>query len=199
MNQASARITGIMANTKRKCGGCGEYFRPDRTFPGPVAWCSPDCGLIVARKRAPAVKASQAKQERKDNREAKQRIKTRSEWLKEAQSAVNAYVRERDKDLPCVSCGRHHQGQYHAGHYRSVGSAPELRFETSQIHKQCAPCNNHLSGNLINYRLELLQRVGLNVLAWIEGPHEPKKYTIDDLRTIRDDYRAKLKAMRDKT
>jgi hypothetical protein len=153
--------------------------------------------VIVARKRAPVVKASQAKQGRKENKEAKERIKTRAKWLKEAQSAVNAYVRERDKDLPCVSCGRHHQGQYHAGHYRSVGSAPELRFETSQIHKQCSACNNYLSGNLIPYRAELINRVGLNVLAWIEGPHPAKRYTIDDLRAIRDDYRAKLKAMRD--
>jgi hypothetical protein len=188
-----------MSNSKRKCGGCGEYFKPDRTFPGPVAWCSSDCALIVARKRLPAVKASQAKQERKANREARERIKTRSEWLKESQAAVNSYVRERDKDLPCVSCGRHHEGQYHAGHYRSVGSAPELRFETRQIHKQCQPCNNHLSGNLIPYRQELLKRVGADVLEWIEGPHQSKKYTIDDLRSIRDDYRARLKSMRDET
>lgn len=186
-----------MATATRKCGGCGNRFRPEgNTFPGPVAWCSPECGLVVARKRVPAVKAHQKRQERKEHKEAKQRIKTRSEWLKEAQNAVNAYVRERDKDLPCVSCGRHHQGQYHAGHYRSVGSEPALRFEVLQIWKQCAPCNNHLSGNLIPYRAELLRRVGAETLAWIEGPHEAKKYSIDDLRAIRDEYRAKLKAMK---
>jgi hypothetical protein len=181
----------------RKCGGCGNRFRPEgKTFPGPVAWCSPECGLTVARKRVPAVKAFQERQERKENKEAKQRIKTRSEWLREAQSAVNAYVRERDKDLPCVSCGRHHEGQYHAGHYRSVGSAPELRFDTRQIWKQCAPCNNHLSGNLINYRLELIRRIGIAEVEAIEGPHDVKKYSIDDLRAIRDDYKLKLKQLR---
>jgi len=185
-----------MATATRKCGGCGNRFRPEgKTFPGPVAWCGENCALIVARKRVPAVKASQERQERKEHKEAKQRIRTRSEWLKEAQNAVNAYVRERDKDLPCVSCGRHHQGQYHAGHYRSVGSAPELRFETSQIHKQCAPCNNHLSGNLIPYRAELLRRVGAETLAWIEGPHEAKKYTIEDLKLIRDEYKAKRRQL----
>jgi hypothetical protein len=123
-------------------------------------------------------------------------VKTRSEWLKEAQAAVNAYVRERDRDLPCVSCGRYHEGQYHAGHYRSVGSCPELRFDVRQIWKQCSACNNYLSGNLINYRAELLRRVGAEVLEWIEGPHEPKRYTIGDLKAIRDDYRQKLKALR---
>lgn len=123
-------------------------------------------------------------------------MKTRSEWLKEAQAAVNAYVRERDRDLPCVSCGRHHEGQYHAGHYRSVGSCPELRFDVRQIQKQCAPCNNHLSGNLLNYRPELIRRMGQAVVDEIEGPHEPKRYTIDDLKAIRDDYRQKLKSLR---
>jgi len=131
-----------------------------------------------------------------EHKAAKERIKTKSKWTQEAQQAVNAYVRERDAALPCVSCQRHHQGQYHAGHYRSVGSAPELRFETIQIWKQCAPCNNHLSGNLINYRIELIKRIGQNKVDWIEGPHEAKKYTIDDLRNIRGEYRAKLKALK---
>lgn len=152
-------------------------------------------GLEKARKSISRAKASQQRQERKEHKEAKQRIKTRSEWLKEAQNAVNAYVRERDKDLPCVSCGRHHQGQYHAGHYRSVGSEPALRFEVLQIWKQCAPCNNHLSGNLIPYRAELLKRVGAETLEWIEGPHEPKKYTIEDLKAIRDEYKAKRRQL----
>lgn len=180
-------------NSKRKCGGCGRYFPPEQTFPGPIAWCSPDCALAVARKRLPA---AQKRKDRLEHRQAKERVKTRSEWLKEAQAAVNAYVRERDRDLPCVSCGRYHEGQYHAGHYRSVGSCPELRFDVRQIHKQCAPCNNHLSGNLLNYRPELIRRMGQAVVDEIEGPHEPNRYTIDDLKAIRDDYRQKLKSLR---
>ncbi len=185
-------------NSKRKCGGCSQYFRPEQTFPGTVAWCSPDCGLIVAGKRTITLKRSERAVERKETKKARERIKTRSEWLKEAQTAVNAYVRERDKELPCVSCGRHHEGQYHAGHYRSTGSAPELRFDEQNIHKQCAPCNNHLSGNLIPYRVELIRRIGQDGVDYLEGPHDPKKYTVEQIKKVRDDYRARLKAMRDK-
>jgi hypothetical protein len=188
-----------MANTRRKCGGCGEYFRPDRTFPGPVAWCSPDCGLTVARKRVPAVKASQERQERKDHKEAKQRIKTRSEWLKQAQYAVNAYVRERDRGLPCVSGDKPDDGshQRHASHYRSVKACSVLRFDPRNIYSSCAQCNTHLSGNLIEYRIRLVRRKGLAEVEWLESQNGIVRYTIDDLRTIRDDYRAKLKSMRD--
>ena len=151
--------------------------------------------LYEERKKA-REKAREKAQERREHKEAKERVKTRSEWLRDAQKWVNAYVRERDKDLPCVSCGRFHQGQYHAGHYRSVGSEPSLRFEVLQIWKQCAPCNNHLSGNLIPYRAELLRRIGPEKLAWIEGPHKPKKYTIDDLKGIIAEYKAKLKELK---
>jgi hypothetical protein len=197
-------------NSRRKCGGCGEYFRPDRTFPGPVAWCSPDCGLTVARKRVPAVKASQERQERKEHKEAKQRIKTRSEWLKEAQAAFNAYIRERDKDQSCICCGMWPEvsnkpgGDWDAGHFLSRGAYPELRFVETNCHKQLKSCNAGSSkyarkGRTVaaNYRERLIDKIGLAEVEWLEGPHEAKKYTIDDLRTIRDEYKLKLKQMRE--
>jgi len=156
--------------------------------------CSIDCAVTWGQKSAVT---QRERAQKKAHKADKDRIKTRTDWIKEAQAAVNAYVRERDVLLPCVSCGRHHSGQYHAGHYRSVGSEPSLRFETMQIQKQCAPCNNHLSGNLINYRIELIKRIGQKKLDWIEGPHEAKHYTVDDLKAIKIRYKAKLKNLRE--
>jgi hypothetical protein len=140
-----------------------------------------------------AVKRIKAKQQ--DKREIKARLETRSDWLKKAQTAVNAWVRARDSDLPCISCQRYHQGQYHAGHYRSVGACPELRFEPSNIHKQCAPCNNHLSGNIVAYRPRLIEKIGLERLEWIEGKHGAKKYTMDELKAITRDYKARARRL----
>ena len=62
-------------------------------------------------------------------------------------------------------------------------------------HKQCAPCNTHLSGNLVLYRVNLIERIGLHRVEWLEGPHSPLKLSIDDLRAIRDTYRAKAKQL----
>jgi hypothetical protein len=115
---------------------------------------------------------------------------------KAAQSAFNAFIRLRDVLLPCVSCGRHHTGQYHAGHYRSRGAHPELRFEELNCHKQCAPCNNHLSGNISNYRPALIVKIGQAKLDWIEGPHEVKKYTCAELKEIELLYKQKLKGLK---
>jgi len=158
--------------------------------------CSPACGLAIKSENADKARKALADVGRKELRAAKERVKTKGQYMREAQVAINAWVRLRDAALPCVSCGRHHDGQYHAGHYRTVGSNPALRFEPLNIHKQCAPCNNHKSGDIVNYRIELVKRIGVELVEWLEGPHEPKRYTIEDLRAITAEYRAKTRELR---
>ena len=177
----------------KRCRVCREPFMPRNTLQ-PCCY-KYECQVTYATAHALKSQEKRKKQERKELREAKQRIKSRAEWLKEAQNEVNRYVRLRDKDLPCISCGRFHNGQYHAGHYRTVGSAPELRFELSNIHKQCAPCNNHLSGNIVNYRLRLVEKIGAEAVEWLEGKHEPLKLTIPEIIAIRDKYRLLCRAL----
>ena len=127
----------------------------------------------------------------------KRKMKDNDKSLREkaAQSAFNAYIRLRDASLPCISCNRNHTGQYHAGHYKSRGAHPEIRFEVLNCHKQCAPCNNHLSGNISNYRSALIDKIGLDKVEWLEGQHEPKKYTCAELKEIELLYKQKLKAL----
>jgi hypothetical protein len=122
-------------------------------------------------------------------------MKSRADWLREAQAAFNRYIRLRDHDKPCISCGRQHQGQWHAGHYRSVGACPELRFMELNVHKQCAPCNDHLSGNIVEYRRGLIERIGIDQVEWLEGNHEAKKYTIEEIKAIKAEYTHKSKEL----
>lgn len=168
-----------------KCRQCKQQFIKQRPLQNV---CGYVCGLLLA-------KAKREKEERKDIRERKAKIKSRSAWLKEAQQAFNAYVRWRDRFLPCISCGRHHNGKWNAGHYLSTGARPELRFDESNVHKQCETCNTYLHGNLILYRASLLGRIGLKAVVTLEGHHEPKKYTIEDLRQIIFTYKAKTKEL----
>ena len=160
------------------------------------AVCSPACALMDGPRHAPKARKALADIERKDIKVRKEKLKSRADHLKDTQQAFNAWIRARDAVLPCVSCGRHHEGQYHAGHYRTVGANPELRFEPLNAWKQCAPCNNHLSGNLINYRISLLQRIGEEKVAWLEGPHEAKKYTVEELKAMTAEYRAKTRELK---
>ena len=172
----------------KKCKICLVEFRPIS------AW-----QVVCCYEHAIAwTKIETEKKERSELRKAKQKIKARSAWMREAQAAFNAYIRERDFFIPCISCGRFHEGQWHAGHYRTTKAEPELRFDEDNCHKQCQPCNTHLSGNLSNYRAGLLEKIGPDRLAYLEGPHEPKKYTIDDLRHIKKSYQLKLRELKNK-
>lgn len=178
---------------QKKCGHCKAQFQPSRNF---QSWCSADCAVEISKAKQAKQKAKEATKERAQHAKAKEAIKGKAQHAKDAQAAFNAFIRERDKGQPCISCGRHHQGQYHAGHYRSVGSSPELRFEPLNVHKQCAPCNNHKSGNVVEYRINLVKKIGLEAVEWLEGPHELKRYTIEDLKEIKSDYRAKLRNLK---
>ena len=155
--------------------------------------CSPACAYVIGKRAGDRARAREARKQAQELRKRKEAAKPRAQWMREAQTAVNAWIRWRDRDLPCVSCGRHHQGQFHAGHFLSTGARPELRFDEKNLAKQCSACNLHLSGNLVLYRAELIRRIGLSEVDRLEGPQVPKKYTIDELKAIRDDYRSRLK------
>ena len=161
--------------------------------PGNQAFCSSahavEYAISIKDKALARRKAANDREFRKETKARKNKIKSKGDWAKEAQQAFNRYIRLRDHGQPCISCQRHHQGQYHAGHYKSVGAHPELRFEESQVHLQCQPCNAHLSGNILNYRPNLIERIGLERVEWIEGPHEPKRYSIEDLQAIKAKYK----------
>ena len=177
----------------KKCRVCRETYTPSKAL---QVVCSPSCALLHAKQKGEKERKALAKIERKAIREAKEKIKPRAAYMKETQSAFNAWVRARDADQPCISCGRHHQGKYDAGHYRSVGSNPALRFEPLNCHRQCVPCNQHKSGNAIEYRIGLVARIGADKVAWLEGPHEPKHYSIEDLKQIKARYLALVRDLK---
>lgn len=173
---------------------CAAKFTPQRLG---QAVCSPKCGLAIADANKDKARKALAQVERKAIKAAKERIKSRADYLKDAQTAFNAWVRERDAGLPCISCGTTADVQFCAGHYKPSGSNPALRFEPLNVHLQCnRNCNMAKSGNLTPYRIELIKRIGLDKVEWLEGPHEPKKYTIDDLKAITAEYRAKQRELK---
>lgn len=131
-----------------------------------------------------------AKKEKLKHKEAKRewKLNDRKTQMNLAQKAFNRYIRMRDERDNCISCDRRHAGQYHAGHYRSVGALPALRFCEDNVHKQCAPCNNHKSGNILEYRINLTRKIGADKVAWLEGEHDAKKYTVEELREIKEKY-----------
>ena len=111
-------------------------------------FCNVECATQCGLERAGKAKERKQKQEL---RQAKERVKARPELAREAQTAINAYVRLRDMGKPCISCDRPDDGthQRHASHYRSVGACSSLRFNLKNIYASCQQCNTSKSGNII--------------------------------------------------
>jgi len=186
----------------KKCSvkTCRASFVPKVSF---QSWCSPDCAVVIARDKQEKKRRSLASIERREIKVRKEKLKSRADHLREAQAAVNEYVRLRDAHLPCISCDSMPNdndlmtgSRWDAGHYRSVGACPELRFEPLNIHRQCVKCNRNLSGNAVEYRIRLVLRIGAETVAWLEGPHEPRKYTVEEIKTIKAEYRAKTRELK---
>jgi hypothetical protein len=182
--------------SKRKCKGCGERKSRDletAVTVGIMFFCTNNCridyGIANARKMADKAKERREKKERKHTQLRKEKLKTASDYIKEAQVAVNRYVRLRDHNEPCISCGNYVQqkygGNYDAGHFRSRGSASHLRFNTLNIHKQCVSCNRFGSGNVVDYRLRLIEKIGLDKVEKLEQDNQPRKFTIDYLKRVK--------------
>jgi len=130
-----------------------------------------------------------------------------------AQKSFNAWVRYRDRALPCISCLRTNEqvsgssswvvgGAWDCGHFLTRGAFPELRFEELNAHKQCKSCNGgsdkyakKTQSVRDGYRINLIKKIGLDKVEWLEGKHEPKKYTCEDLKAIESRYKQKLKLM----
>lgn len=184
-------LASVRVRKSKVCrvASCGASFTPARLG---QAVCSPACGLLDAATNREKARKSLAEVGRKELRAAKERIKPKGQYMREAQAAFNAWVRERDSALGCVSCDRPStwSGQWHASHFRSVGSSPEHRFNPANVHKACSICNNHLSGNILGFLPELERRIGAEEVQALLGPSEPKRYTIEDLKALTAHYRA---------
>lgn len=181
---------------RKRCPECRVMFVPARN--GQAVCGEIECAIAHGQSEKGRAIAGKALAEvgRREIKARKEKLKSRADHMRDTQKAFNAWVRERDAQLPCISCGRHHQGKYDAGHYRTVKSNPALRFEPLNCHKQCVPCNQHLSGNIVNYRIELVKRVGIDLVDWLEGPHEAKRYTVEQLKAMTAEYRAKTKELK---
>ena len=144
------------------------------------------------------VKEAEKKKQRKQLKEGRERLKTLSNHLNEAQKACNAYIRERDKGEPCISCDKPDNGQHqrHASHYRSVGACSVLRFNVFNIHASCSTCNSVLSGNLLEYRIRLIKKLGSERVEWLECQNGTIKYEVDYLKRLKAIFRKRTKLLK---
>lgn len=196
---------------RRKCKVCSAWFIPAYDN---IRWCCPEHGAIYAlelrakekvKAEAKRIKAKHEaeKADRKRQQAKRESFKTKAQWDKEAQSAFNRYIRIRDEGKPCVSCGNPLIGKSNyltgsaidASHYRSRGAASHLKFNTFNVHSACTRCNRQLSGNAVEYRIRLIERIGLERVERLESDNEPRRFDIPYLKRVKSIFSRRANAL----
>tara|TARA_R110000744_G_scaffold26147_14_gene64529 strand:- start:507 stop:1061 length:555 start_codon:yes stop_codon:yes gene_type:complete len=178
-----------MKPKSKKCKICGEKFSP---FLSTVKVCSPKCALRLVRLDAKKKEAVAQKSLRKDTKRRREALKTVSDYAKEVQVLFNRYIRLRDDGNVCISCQKPPKKK-NAGHYKTTKAFPELRYNVDNCHLQCEHCNTYLSGNITQYRIYLLEKIGAERLAKLEGKTELPHLRIDDYKELKIYWRDKIK------
>jgi len=159
--------------------------------------CSIKCAAEAARRKREKEERLEAKRQRQQTREAKDKAKTLTERKDDLKFWFNKFIRLRDRDEPCISCGtRNPNIVYAAGHYRTTKAASHLRFNEDNVHKQCNEyCNRKLSGNITNYRINLIKKIGVERVEALENDNRTYRYTHEELKQLIAHYKMKCKQL----
>ena len=123
----------------------------------------------------------------------KKKLPSLPSLLKKAQSVFNAYIRRRDSEdgyFTCISTGKDFPiDQMNAGHYVPQGSCSFLRFHEWNVNGESVGSNLFDNFHLIGYRKNLIDKIGLDAVEWLENNrHTPKRWTRAELNEIIDKY-----------
>ena len=173
----------------KKCKQCKDLFMPMRTSLEKYCW-KPECVEAF-------VQEAREKQWKKRKKEMKAELVGLSDYLKMAQQVFNHFIRLRDENKPCISCGQNINGVRHASHYLSAGGHSNVRFHEDNVFVSCYKCNVMLSGNQIEYRKRLIQEIGVERVEWLENNgSKVKKWEIDELKELIKTYKTKINEIR---
>lgn len=197
---------------QKTCKACGTKFKPHLST---QKACSVRCALDMAPANLDRARKAIEQRERAQLKARKEKLKSRSDYIQEAEKAVRDYRRTYELSIGsgCISCGESQEailaeqgwktgGAFDAGHFLSKGARPELRMEPKNIWLQCKGCNAGSfkfarKGATVSegFRAGLIERIGLEEVEALEADHTPRKYTIEELQAIKSEYREKLKTL----
>jgi hypothetical protein len=169
-----------------RCKNCKTKFEPVRFN---MKYClNNECVRVW-------VESEKAKQWKEKKQKMQQELETVQDYIKMTQIIFNKYIRLRDKGQVCISCNKPALKE-NAGHYFNANNHWNVRFNEFNVHLQCEHCNTYLSGNLIEYRKGLINKIGEEQLTLLESEaNKTRKFTKEDLKEIIEIYKKKIKDM----
>ena len=134
---------------ERTCKQCGVKFIPQYNRIQPV--CSPKCALEYNKEKAKKKadkEFAERKREFRKNDIPKQLKLTQTVFNRMRVKQEKLWYYRQGLEPECISCGKTKM-DWCCGHYKTVASHSELRFDEKNTHLQCnRACNEKLSGNI---------------------------------------------------
>jgi len=188
-----------LPNAKLRCKHkpCGKYeYRNEMIRHGNLVFCSDECKIswAIAKGNKDREKAKKKKNAAFKDKFHQSDLKTRKAAAK---AACHAYIRERDKGLPCICCDRPANKKMDAGHWLESGNNPLIRYDEDNINSQLVYCNQYQGGDSDDYEGKLRIKIGnerVDRLKAMKGG--TIKRTCDDYKEIELYYKQKLKEIR---
>ena len=178
-----------------KCKICKAEYTKQRMM---QKCCSTECAEIFGKNKT---KQEFEKKMRSDTKDRKEKLKSLNDWIRDAQTVFNRYIRLRDSFCSCICCGNlpfstsEVGGLWDAGHFRSRGSSGHLRFNEDNCHAQLKKCNRWNAGNIVGYRMGLIERIGIERVEALERNNDIHKWTVTELKEIIAKYKLKIKEL----
>ena len=201
---------------RKRCPECRVMFTKARE--SQVVCGEIECAISHGKSEKGRAIAGKALAEvgRRDIKVRKEALKSRSDHLKDAEKAVRDHRRTYELSIGsgCISCGESQEsilhaqgwktgGAFDAGHFLGKGARPELRLVPSNIWLQCKSCNAGSAkfarkGETVSqgFRAGLIARIGLEAVEALEADHTPRKETVEQLKAITAEYRAKTRDLK---
>lgn len=177
----------VMPVAKLKCKYCNIYVPRKQVVRTPkgvfgTAECASSWALedvakrrekqFAKDKRLRVKKEKDArKADREHTKERKKALMSRTAWFKKLEALVNQYVLYvKEVGEPCCTCGATKTTiKYDAGHCFTVAARSDIRFELTNIHKQCSVrCNQHGSGMRLEYEKFIIKKYSQEHLDYLK-------------------------------
>lgn len=128
----------------------------------------------------------------------KYKRKSLPQLMSKATEVFNAYIRKRDKHLPCISCSQYKALQ--AGHFYDANKYPMLRYKELNVNGECLYCNYYSGDHLIGYRANLISKIGEDNVIELDmiakyNKRITYKWSRIELIEIIEDYKQKCKEL----
>jgi len=168
------------------CKDCNQEFKQYNSIQNRCI----DCAIIKGNLKP--VKPNYAKIKRENLKNLETKKQTYVKKVNVVKLIFQKWIRERDKNEACISCGSLTAIEWHAGHFYKAENYSGLIFDERNCNKQCKKCNVFLDGNQLEYYNRLKEKFGEE---WMEKLRidaystKVKTFTDEELLKIKIKYK----------